>query len=97
MSKHSFEWTKSGKVPARKSVLESSEFQALSPENAFAKELPYVHFPPALAGVGDALARMYDGVQAAVLGKSDPAAALKSSAAKATKILQDNAKKYGKP
>lgn len=95
ISKHSFEWAKSGKVPARKSVLDSKEFQALSPENAFAKELPYVHFPPALAGIGDALAQMYDAVQAAVLGKSDPASALKSAAAKSTKIVQDNAKKYG--
>lgn len=95
VSKQSFEWTKSGKVPARKSVLDSKEFQSLSPENAFAKELPYVHFPPALAGVGDALTQMYDAVQAAVLGKSAPDAALKAAAGKADKILADNAKKYG--
>jgi len=38
---------------------------------------------------------MYDAVNAAVLGKSDPAGALHSAANKASQILAQNKKKYG--
>lgn len=95
LSQQSLPWVKSGKVPASKTVLDSAEFKQLTPENAFAEELPYVVFPPALAGIADAIQQMYDAVQAAVLGKAAPQAALKSAAGRATQIVQDNAKKYG--
>jgi multiple sugar transport system substrate-binding protein len=61
----------------------------------FAEEVPDVHFPPAVAGIGDAMTAMYDAVNAAVLGKSDPASALHSAANKASQILSQNKKKYG--
>jgi multiple sugar transport system substrate-binding protein len=95
VSKNSIEWVKSAKVPAAKSVLDSPEFKQMKTLDAFATELPYVHFPPLLAGGGDVVTEMFNGVQAGILGKADPASALKASAAKATKIAQDNAKKYG--
>jgi multiple sugar transport system substrate-binding protein len=87
-------WVKTGKIPASKTVLDSSEFKA-TPEAKLAPELDYAHFPPALPGVGDVLTEFYNGYQAAILGKADPASALKSSAQKGTQILQANRKKYG--
>ncbi|HEX7107185.1 MAG TPA: ABC transporter substrate-binding protein [Acidothermaceae bacterium] len=95
LGEHSLEWAKSGKVPAEKSVRDSAEFQQLQPEATIAKDLAEVHFPPSVAGIGDALGKFYDAVNQAVLQKADVASVLKSSAAQATKIMQDNAKKYG--
>jgi multiple sugar transport system substrate-binding protein len=95
VSQRSLEWAKSGKIPARKSVLESAEFKALAPEAQFAKQIGYLHFPPQAPGIADALALVDQAVNSAVLGKKTPAAALSEAAPRATKIVQDNAKKYG--
>lgn len=95
MSEHSLEWAKSGKVPAAKSVRESKGFKALEDEAPFAAQLADVRFPPAVAGISDALDEFYEGIEAAVLLKKSPADALTESAQQATKIIQDNAKKYG--
>ncbi len=94
-TKHESEWAKSGKVPAVLELAKSSAFTSIPGLAAFAEEVPDVHFPPSVAGIGDAMAKMYDAVNAAVLMKSDPASALKSAASSATKILSDNVKKYG--
>lgn len=95
LTKNSLEWCKSGKIPAEKSVRDSQAFQSLQPEATIAKDLQEVHFPPSVAGIGDALGQFYDAVNVIVLGKGDVASTLKSSAQKANGILQDNAKKYG--
>ena len=94
-TQHTADWAKSGKVPAAKNLAESSEFTSIPGLKPFADEVPDVHFPPAVAGVTDALTAMYDAVNAAVLGKSDPASALRSAANKASQILEQNKKKYG--
>jgi multiple sugar transport system substrate-binding protein len=95
VSENSIPWVKTGKIPASQTVLKSSEFTSLSPENKLAEELGYAQFPPPLAGVGDVLTQFWTGYQAAILGKADPAAAMKDSAAKATQILKANQSKYG--
>jgi multiple sugar transport system substrate-binding protein len=95
VSENSIPWVKTGKIPASQTVLKSSEFQQLSPENKLAEQLGYAHFPPPLAGVADVLTQFWTGYQAAILGKADPASALKDSAAKANQILQANQSKYG--
>jgi multiple sugar transport system substrate-binding protein len=89
------EWAQSAKVPAETSLQKSSAFQSLTNLKPFAEEVPDVHFPPAVAGVGDATAKLFDAIQSAVLGKSDPASALQSSAKVANGILSSNKKKYG--
>ncbi len=89
------EWAQSAKVPAETSLQSSAEFTKLTDLKPFAQEVPDVHFPPSVAGIGDATAKLYDAIQSAVLGKSDPAGALRSSAKTATGILSSNKKKYG--
>jgi len=90
------EWAKSAKVPAETKLQKSSAFtQGLSYLKPFAEEVPDVHFPPSVAGIGDATQKLYDAIQAAVLGKSSAQAALSSSAKSATSILAANKKKYG--
>ncbi len=95
ISQKSAEWATSGKIPAKKSIAESAEFKALKEESSLAPEADYVHFPPATAGIADALTELYNAVNSAVLGKASPQQALSDAAKKATGILQDNAKKYG--
>jgi multiple sugar transport system substrate-binding protein len=95
LGQNSLEWAKSGKIPAEKKLRDGADFQQLEPEATIAKDLQEVHFPPSVAGIGDALAKFYDAVNQAVLLKADAASVLKSSAAQATTIMQDNAKKYG--
>jgi multiple sugar transport system substrate-binding protein len=89
------EWAQSAKVPAETSLQQSADFQKLTDLKPFAEEVPDVHFPPAVAGIGDATAKLYDAIQSAVLGKTDPASALHSSAQSASGILSSNKKKYG--
>ena len=95
MSENSIPWVKTGKIPASQTVLNSAEFKAIQPEASLAESLSYAHFPPPLAGVADVLTQFWTGYQAAILGKADPASALKDSAAKANQILKANAAKYG--
>lgn len=94
-TQHEVEWAKSAKVPAETALAKSSQFQSMTALKPFAQEVPDVHFPPAVAGIGDATTKLYDAVGSAVLGKTDPATALHSSAQAATGILSDNKKKYG--
>jgi multiple sugar transport system substrate-binding protein len=96
ISDHSIDWAKSGQVPARKSVRESPEFQQLEVQSIAAKELDFVKFPPAVAGIGDITTPTYElAVNEAVLGKKDPKAALDAATQKANDLLAENRKKYG--
>lgn len=92
---HSVEWAKAGQVPADNSVRTSQGFSALKEQSEFAEQLPYVHFPPAIPGIGDIDVILETAVSEAVLLKKDPAAALDAAAAQAKETLQENAEKYG--
>lgn len=46
---NSLAWTKTGKMPAKVTTLESADFQALPEQSTIAASLDYVHFPPALS------------------------------------------------
>jgi multiple sugar transport system substrate-binding protein len=95
INEHSLEWAKGGQVPANQMVRDMPEFQELEEQSTFAKELDYVHFPPALPGIGDAMATMDTAVNEAVLLQKEPQQALDDAAATADKLLEENAKKYG--
>jgi multiple sugar transport system substrate-binding protein len=95
ISEHSLDWAKGGQVPARNSVRESAEFEALEHQPIFAQQLDYVHFPPAVPGIGDAQAEMEQAVNRAVLGKESPQEALDKAASRANKLLEQNKEKYG--
>jgi multiple sugar transport system substrate-binding protein len=95
LSEHSLEWAAGGQVPARKAVRDEAGFQQLTEVNALAPELEYAAFPPAVPGVGDAITAFYTAFNEAILGKKDVKKALDDGAAQATKILEDNKKKYG--
>jgi multiple sugar transport system substrate-binding protein len=95
ISTKSLEWAKGGQVPARNSVRESAEFKALKEQATLATQIDDLHFPPAVAGIGDAMPEFDKALNLAVLGTKDPKAALSEAAGRATKILEANKKKYG--
>lgn len=95
ISQQSLEWAKGGQVPARKSVRESSEFEALTEQAAIGQQVDYLRFPPPVPGIGEAFDPLNTAINQAVLLKQDPAKALEEAAGKSAKILAENAKKYG--
>jgi multiple sugar transport system substrate-binding protein len=95
ISQQSLEWAKGGQVPARKEVRDSAEFKALPEQAALATQIDYVHYPPSVPGIGDAMNSINTAVNEAVLLRKEPAKALADAAAKANQILEQNRKKYG--
>ena len=94
ISERSLEWAKGGQVPARASVRDSAGFKALADQSVFAAQVSYLRFPPALPGIGDALATIDKAVNEAVLLKKPPAKALNDAAVRADKVLTENRRKY---
>jgi multiple sugar transport system substrate-binding protein len=94
ISERSLEWAKGGQVPARASVRDGAEFKALPEQSVFAEQVDVLHFPPALPGVGDALATIDRAVNEAISMKKEPQAALDAAAERADKLLAENLKKY---
>jgi multiple sugar transport system substrate-binding protein len=95
ISQKSLEWAKGGQVPARKEVRDSAEFKALPEQAALAQQIDYVHYPPSVPGIGDAMNMVTTAVNEAVLLRKEPAKALADAAGKANQILEQNRKKYG--
>ncbi len=95
MSKKSADWAGAGMVPARKSVRETPAVTDAS-QGPIAKEIAQMKFLPPVPGLGDVQAQTLEiAVANAVLGKQEPAAALKDAAGKATQLMQANQKKFG--
>ncbi|MDP4508385.1 MULTISPECIES: ABC transporter substrate-binding protein [unclassified Nonomuraea] len=95
ISGHSIEWAKAGQVPARKSIRDGAEFQALTEQAAIGSQIDNLYFLPSVAGIGDASAVVDQAINAAILLKKSPKDALTEASAKADKILEQNRKKYG--
>jgi multiple sugar transport system substrate-binding protein len=95
MSKKSAEWAGAGMIPARKSVRETPAVTS-SVQGPIAKQIDHLRFLPPIPGLGDAQAQTLEiAVADGVLGKRKPDQALKEEAAKATKLMEANRKKYG--
>jgi multiple sugar transport system substrate-binding protein len=95
VSQQSLAWAEGGQVPARNSVRESSEFQALQEQSTLAQQVDYLRFPPAVAGIGDVFADFNQAVNEAVLLTKEPSAALSEAAERAAKKLEENRERYG--
>ena len=94
MSKKSAEWAGAGMVPARKSVRESAQVSKTT-QAPIVEEIAQMKFLPPIPGLPDISGQTLEiAVADAILGKQKPDAALKDAAAKATKLMQANKKKY---
>jgi multiple sugar transport system substrate-binding protein len=97
ISENSLEWVQgAGHIPARNSVRESEEFQATQPQASYAMMADNAIFPPAVPGLGDALAQL-DQAVFSVMAEANPdiQAALDEAAARANQVLEQNRRRYG--
>ena len=96
ISEQSQAWGEAGQVPARNSAREAEEFTSLEEQSTLASQIDDLKFLPAVPGIGDCMGEFDKALNASVLGGADPAKALSDAAARAQKILEDNATKYGR-
>ena len=96
ISEQSQAWGEAGQVPARNSAREAEEFTSLEEQSTLASQIDDLKFLPAVPGIGDCMGEFDKALNASVLGGADPAKALADAAARAQKILEDNATKYGR-
>jgi multiple sugar transport system substrate-binding protein len=95
ISRKSADWAGAGMVPARKSVRESAQVQQTT-QAPIAAQIGEMKFLPPVPGLGDVQTQTLEiAIAEATLLRSSPAEALKDQAAKATKAMQANAKKFG--
>ncbi len=95
LSEKSGDWAQAGMIPARKSVREEAAVTD-STQAPVAEKIDTMKFLPPVPGLGDVTTQTLEvAVADAVLGKRQPAAALKTEAAKATKLMEENKKKFG--
>lgn len=97
LSENSLEWVEgAGHIPARNSVRESEEFQAIQPQASYAVMADNAIFPPTVPGIGDATALLEQAVNA-VMAEANPdiQSALDEAAARANQVLEQNSRRYG--
>ncbi|HHW11404.1 MAG TPA: ABC transporter substrate-binding protein [Firmicutes bacterium] len=87
---HSLDWGFGGQLPAKLSVLNSSEFRQDPYFGCIAEMADYVYFPPFFAKYGEAVGPIWDAVNAALLRKSTPKEALDRAKDLSNKILAGN-------
>lgn len=95
ISEHSLEWAEGGQVPARDSVRESSEFQAMTEQAELASQIDDLRFLPAVPGIGDAMAEWDRAVNEITLAGRDVSGTLAEAVSRANQILEENARRYG--
>ncbi|TDE11911.1 ABC transporter substrate-binding protein [Jiangella asiatica] len=95
VSQQSIAWAEGGQVPARNSVRESADFEALPEQSALAQQVDYLRFPPSVPGIGDVFADFNQALNEAVLQTLEPATALSEAAERAAKKLEENRERYG--
>lgn len=85
LSENSIEWADAGQVPARRSVRNSKEFKAMPVQSAFAKQVPYVMYPPRTPILFELTLEIDLAVEKVMRGRA--------SAAEALQIANDNVQK----
>ena len=94
LTEQSAAWTAAGMIPARSAARETPDFTA-SPQAVLTPTIPTMRFLPTLPGVPDVQSQTLEiAVQEAVLGRVEPAAALRAAAQQATTLMQANLNKF---
>ena len=95
MSDQSSAWSKAGMVPARNSARKEKAFTD-SVQYGIIDQVDHLHFLPPVPGLGDVQPKTLEvAVNAAVLGKQSPKAALSKAASNASELMQQNQQKFG--
>ena len=77
-------WAEAGPIPARRSVLQSKDFQALVPQARVAQGVDFIRFYPLIPGIADVqLTILYPAVSDVLLQNRTPEQAMESAVAQA--------------
>jgi multiple sugar transport system substrate-binding protein len=97
ISANSLEWVQgAGHIPARNSVRESPEYQALEPHASYGIMAESVIFPPLVPGITDATAQLTQAIEGVMSGQvTDIPGALNEAAEQANQVLEQNRQRYG--
>lgn len=87
LSKHSIEWAAAGQVPARKDVRATPQFQKMQVQSAFAKQIPYMMFPPRIVTLFEFENEVSLAVERVIRGNQTPKAALEEANQNAQAII----------
>ena len=87
LSAHSIAWAAAGQVPARKSVRATPEFAKMQVQNAFAKQIPTMMYPPRTTVLFETSTEIALAVEKAMRGRATPAEALKLANENAQRFL----------
>jgi multiple sugar transport system substrate-binding protein len=94
LTEQSAAWTAAGMIPARSAARQTPDFAA-SPQAVLEPTIPTYRFLPTLPGVPDVQSQTLEiAVGEVVLGRLEPAAALRGAAAQATTLMQANLNKF---
>lgn len=77
LSAHSIEWAAAGQVPARKSIRANPAFAKMQVQSAFAKQIPYMRYPPRTIALFELSTEIGLAVEKVVRGRATPEEALK--------------------
>jgi len=95
ITRRSAQWAAGGQVPARRGPRESKAFAKLEGQSQLAKQVPYLHFGPAVPGVSDVRESTLDlAVQQALAGDKPAREALDDAAQRADELLRQNREKF---
>lgn len=88
LSDHSVEWAAAGQIPVRMSLRNTSAFKAMPVQNAFAKEIPYVHYSPRVPFIFEFFSEFDLAVERAMRGTMPAKEALQIATVRIDKAIE---------
>jgi multiple sugar transport system substrate-binding protein len=97
LSDRSLEWAGAGQVPARRSVRAMPEFKALPVQSQFARQIPFMLYPPRTTALFEVTLEIDLAVEKVMRGRATPLEALKSANRNAQKFLDRDLHERSRP
>jgi multiple sugar transport system substrate-binding protein len=88
LSDHSLDWASAGQVPVRRSLRESERFKSMQVQSAFAEQIPYMHYEPAVPFTLEYRTEYDVALEQAIRGTLSPKEALEQATARINRIIE---------
>lgn len=88
LSTNSLDWAAGGQVPARRSLRETSRFDGMRVQSAFAREIPYIQYMPRLNFIFEFQTEFNTAIERVLRGSATPQGALSQAENNINRILQ---------
>lgn len=95
LSAHSIDWARAGQVPARRSARKTPEFARMQVQSAFARQIPYMLYPPRTTVLFELSLEVDVAVEKVMRGRLTPAEALRVANANVQRFLDRDARERG--